>query len=407
MKRNFVLIFASVLAVGSASAADGLYYIGSEAQQSVPLKWVVGLDLTYDDNVTPGSVPQDSGTSLNPYVGCSFVSMTPQTTWDVYTRLGVITYLDKPSSVPDTTYPQLHAGINLTHRFDERLRLSSRNFISYELEPNYSYGFATSRQAGAYLFWESDNALGYRWFERLATYTGVNLTGLSYADLQNQDRFTWTLYNQFRYQLTPQQTVLTLDYRYGQTAASDLASDSTDQYILLGIEHRFSPNTILVARAGAQLRSVNVGGDSTNPFLEMALNSQINEDLMLKAFVRYSVEGYDTVQQISTATYDFSQRETLRVGVSGEYKISPMFSIFGGVDYIPANFKDGNLVAGTGAATVSGLSTDLVNISAGLTVKFTDNLYGTLSYNYTDATSDFAYQSYNRNRVTVGVRYEF
>jgi hypothetical protein len=43
----------------------------------------------------------------------------------------------------------------------------------------------------------------------------------------------------------------------------------------------------------------------------------------------------------------------------------------------------------------------------GLSVKFTDMLYGTVSYNYTDSESDFPDQSYNRNRISVGVRAEF
>ena len=409
MKRKFALISASLLAVGMATAADGLYYIGSEAQQSMPLKWVGGMDYTFDSNVTPGIAPKESANSLNPYVGMSFVNMTPQTTWDVYTRLGAIYYLNKPSSVPDTTYPQLRAGINLTHRFDERLRFSSRSFIAYELEPDYSYGFATSRQAGAYLYWETDNALGYRWSERLATYTGLTLNGLTYPDMQNQDRFTWTLYNQFRYQLTPQRTVLTFDYRYAQTTANGLASDTKDQYILLGIEHRFSPNTILIARGGLQLHSVNVGTDSTNPYLEMALNSQINEDFLLKGFVRYSVEGYDTVEQIGSALYSFSQRQTLRLGINAEYKLSPMFTIFSGVDYIPSVYNDGKLVTNNAGVphSASGFNSDLINLCVGLSVKFTDYLYGSVSYNYTDSTSDFANQAYTRNRITVGVRCEF
>ena len=409
MKRNFALLFVTVLAAGMASAADGLYYIGTEAQHTTPLKWAVGMDFSYDDNVTPGTAVTDSAFSVNPYVGLSFVNMTPQTTWDVYTRLGAVYYFDKPSTMNDSTYPQIRTGINLTHRFDERLRFSSRSFIAYELEPNYAYGFATSRQVGNYFFWETDNALGYRWSERLATYTGLTLTGLSYPDMKNQDRFTWTLYNQFRFQITPQQTVMTLDYRYGQTAANDFASDSTDQYVLLGVEHRFSPNTILVARGGLQLRTVDLGSNSSNPFLELAINSQINENFNIKGFVRYSVEGYDTVQQVDAGLYDFSQRQTLRIGLSAEYKISPMFSIFGGADYIPANFNDGKLVSPLVGPplTVSGMSESLVNVCLGLTVKFTDYLYGSLSYNYTDSTADFINQTYNRSRITVGLRCEF
>jgi len=409
MKHHLVLISASALAIGTASAAEGLYYIGTEAQQSMPLKWTAGLDLTYDDNVTPGTAQKDGAFSANPYVGLSFVNMTPQTTWDVYARLGAIYYFDKPNSLTDDVYPQIRAGVNLTHRFDERLRFSSNNFIAYELEPDYSYGFATSRQSGAYLYWQTDNSIGYRWSERFATYSGFTLMGLDYPDMQNQNRFTWTLYNQFRYQLTPQQTVLTFDYRYGQTTGDGYASDSTDQYILLGVEHRFSPNTILVARAGLQLRSVDQGTDTSNPYLELALNSKINQDFTIKGFARYGVEYYDTVQRVGLGLYDFSQRQTLRLGISAEYAISPMFTIFGGVDYIPASFNDGKLVSPAFGPpqTASGLSEDIINLSVGLSVKFNDFLYGSVSYNYTDSTSDFMFQDYTRNRITIGLRCEF
>jgi hypothetical protein len=409
MKRKFVHLVSAALTLGVATAAEGLYNIGSEAQESIPLKWAIGADLTYDDNVTPGYLPEEDSFSINPYVGLSFVNMTPQTTWDVYARVGAIYYFDQPKAATDSTYAQLRAGVNLTHRFDERLRLSSRNFVSYELEPDYAYGFATSRQAGEYLFWQTDNALGYRWSERLATYTGFTLTGLSYADIENQDRFTWTLYNQFRYQLTPQQTVLTLDYRYSDTIADGYASDSNDQYILAGIEHRFSPNTILIARAGLQIRSVDRGDNSNNPFAELTLHSQVNQDFLIKGFLRYSVEPYDTVQTIGSGIYDFSQRQTLRIGIAGEYKISPKLTLFGGVDYIPSTFDDGNLVypASGPPSTAGGYSTDLINLCMGLSVKFTDYLYGSVSYNYTDSSSDFLNQDYTRNRISIGLRCEF
>lgn len=233
MKRKIPFGLLGLLAVGSASG-QGLYYVGSEAQESLPLKWVVGASVIYDDNVSPGFVDAATGDSIeedsfavNPYVGMSFVNITPQTTWDVYARLGLIYYFDSPDYMDDT-YSQSRAGVNLTHRFSERLRFSSRNFISYELEPDYSYGYASSRTVGDYFFWQSDNSIGYRWTERFATYTGLSLTGTDYTDVDNNDRFTWELYNQFRYQLSPQ-TVLTADYRYSQTSGDGISSDSTDQ----------------------------------------------------------------------------------------------------------------------------------------------------------------------------------
>lgn len=410
MKNKFSLGLFGLLSAVSASA-QGLYYVGSETQESLPLKWVVGTNVTYDDNVAPGFGDKESSFGINPYVGLSFVNITPQTTWDVYARLGLVYYLDAPDGMDDTN-SQSRAGVNLTHRFSERLRFSSRNFISYELEPDYSYGYASSRQMSEYFYWQTNNSVGFRWTERFGTYTGFSLTGADYGDVENNNRFTWELYNQFRYQLGPQ-TVLTGDYRYAETSdPDDLASDSTDQYVLLGVEQRFSPNTIGIVRAGAQFRSVDDGDDTVSPYLELALNSRVTQQFSVRAFTRYGIESYDTVRAADEGLAEFSDRRTLRLGVSSEYAVSPMLSIFGGVDYIPSSFDEGETVTIPGSV-VGGTSTgnydeDIFNAYIGVSVKFNDFLTGTASYNFTRSTSDFPDQDdYNRNRISVGVSAEF
>jgi hypothetical protein len=409
MKRKFIPFFVSVLATGFVSAADGLYHIGSEAQESIPLKWSVGTSFTYDDNVNPGSKPEDGATSVDPYVNLSFVNVAPQSTLEVFARVGTLYYFDKPTATGSKDlYPECRAGVNLTQLFSERLRLVSRNYAAYEMEPDYSYGTATTRQSGQYLYLLTDNAIGFRWSERVGTYTGLLLNSFSYADVQNQDRFTWTLYNQFRFQLNPERTILTLDYRYSQVTASGFASDSSDHFILGGIEHRFTPNTILVARAGAQLHGVTTGESSTNPFLEMTVSTQPIQDFTLRGFIRYSVEPFDSVQVVENAYYDFTQRRTMRLGISSEYAVSTMISLLGGVDYIPATFDRGRKVTvGAGPATASGLSECLINSYLGFSVKLKTNIYGTVTYNYTNSTSDFAYREYTRNRISIGLRCDF
>ncbi|MBK1828559.1 hypothetical protein [Haloferula rosea] len=427
MKSKIFTLLAAAAAVSSASAAEGLYYVGSEAQESLPLKWTVGTNLTWDDNPTPTSgtiinpatglpFKDDSVLSLGGYAGLSFVNISPQSTLDVYARVGAIYYFDKPAAQQDDWTPEVRVGVNWTRRFTERLRFSTRNFFAYEMEPNYAYGFATTRQTDPYLYWQTNNSIGYRWTERFATYTGFSITGLDYDNtVRNSDRLTLGLYQQFRYQLNPR-SVLTFEYRYSQTEADGLAADSSSHYLLAGIEHRFSPNTILIARAGAQIRRSDAvfGSDGTNPFVELALRSQINSQFSVRAFARYSAEVYDTTRTVATlggaGLYDFDDRRTLRLGISSEYSISPMFSLFGGIDYIPASFDDGRLVgvtAGAPALTAGGIDEDIWNAYVGVSVKFTDYLYGTLSYNYTDSTSDFIGYNYDRNRVSLGLRAEF
>ncbi|WP_367870164.1 hypothetical protein [Luteolibacter sp. Populi] len=409
MKRSFLTTLAAASVIGAVQA--DLYHVSEEAQESMPLKWTAGINLTWDDNVNPtavGAGADDDAVSTNPYVGLSLVSITPQTTWDVYARVGAIYYFDEPKALgSEDLYGQFRAGVNFTHRVSERLRFSSRNHISYELEPDYAYGYATSRQVGEYLYWQTDNSVGYRWTERLATYTGFTLSELDYdSTVPNADRFTWTVYNQFRYQLTPQ-TVLTADYRYSETSGDGVASDSTNHYLLAGVEHRFSPNTIMIARVGAQFREVDsINGDNTtDPYAELMFNTRVNEAFMIRSFLRYGIEDYDTVVSTPFLT-EFDSRKTLRIGLSGDYAISQKLSVFGGVDYIMSDFEDGRLV-GTGLAAGGSPSEDLVNAYIGLSLKFTQNFSGDISYNYTDSSSDLPFRSYDRNRVNVGVRMEF
>ncbi|MES2923430.1 MAG: hypothetical protein V4819_17885 [Verrucomicrobiota bacterium] len=407
MKSKFSLGLFSLLSAASASA-QGLYYVGSEAQESLPLKWVVGTNVIWDDNVAPGYGPKESSFAINPYVGLSFVNITPQTTWDVYVRLGLVYYFDQPDiSGTSDVNSQSRAGINFTHRFSERLRFSSRNFIAYELEPDYAYGYASARQLSEYFYWQTDNSIGYRWTERFATYTGFSLTGADYGDVENNNRFTWELYNQARYQLGPQ-TVLTLDYRYAATSDPDGdASDSVDQYLLFGVEQRFSPNTIGILRAGAQFRTVDDGDDNISPYVEMAMNSQVNQQFSVRAFTRYGIEAYDTVRGTPGGLADFSDRRTLRFGLASEYAFTPVTSLFGGIDYVPASFRDGNIISNGVTGPVGDYDEDIVNAYIGVSVKFNDYLTGTLSYNYTHSDSDFPDQTYNRNRISLGLSAEF
>lgn len=390
----------------SVAPGQGLYYVGSEAQETIPLRWVVGSSVFHDDNVNPGSgASEDGSLGVNPYVGLSFVNITPQTTWDVYARLGLIYYFTAPEGVSDTNN-QSRAGVNLTHRVSERLRFSSRNFISYELNPDYSYGVASSARTGEYLYWQTDNSVGFRWSERLGTYTGFKLTGTSYSDSSNNDQLTSELYNQFRYQLGPQ-SVLTGDYRYAQNSSSGDAVDSSDQYLLAGLEHRFSPNTIGIVRAGMQLHDVEGDESYNSPYLEFAMNSQVSQQFSVRAFARYGIESNDTVQFHPDDGYSlFNDVQTFRIGISSEYVISPMFSIFGGVDYIPTSYAGGSQLNAP-FANVSDLDRDLINAHIGVSAKFNDYLTGTLSYNYTDSTSDIENDDYTRNRINLGISAEF
>lgn len=403
MKKQ-IIAGSVILASAGLATAQGLYDVAPniDAKESSPLKWNAGISYGYDDNVTPTLGNNDEVSYANAYVGASLVSITPQTTWDIYGRIGAIYYFDDIQAAgSDDVYGQGRIGINWAHRVSERLRFSSRNYVAYELEPDYSYAFASDRLIDEYLHYQSDNAVGYRWTERFATYTGFTVRGLEYANASsNNDRQTYSIYNQFRYRAS-EQTVWTLDYRYSWTDSSGTAGDSTNHYVLLGVEHRFSPTAVLAVKAGVQMRDVDNGTDSDQPFVEAALRSRMNDQLSVRAFARYSVEDYGT----SFAGFTYDTNNTLRIGLSADYVVSPQLTLHAGVNYIMTDLEDGRTVPG--GAPVADTDTDLINLYLGFSYQINEGMYLTGSYNWTDSDSDIAVRNYERNRASLGLRFDF
>jgi len=408
MKKATFFAVASIAAVGTVSS-QGLYFLQDEVQESIPAKWTVGMNLVWDNNfnptITSGPGFEEEAWSLNPYAAVTLTNVSPQTTLDLYARVGVNYYL-QDSELPgasDTT-GNGRLGLDLTHRFSERLRFSSTNFLAYEMEPEYSYGLSTARSGGdPYTYWSSDNSVGYRWTDRVGSFTGINFTNYL-GNGAVSDRSSWSIYHQMRYQFAPR-TVLTGQYKYEQWTGD--ASDSTNHYITLGLEHRLNPTSVFLLDIGAQLREVDGGDSTTSPYFQAALNSQLNSRFSVRGFMRYGIEDYDTIRNVDSSSYEYNDQRTLRIGLSGDYALSPRLSLFGGVDYISTNFDKGLIVSGPGALTDEGATEDILNLYIGLRAKFTDTLTGECSINYTDSASDFLGNDYDRLRLSMGVNYSF
>ena len=403
MKKQFISGSVLLASIGSI-AAQGLYDIAPniDAQESLPIKWTAGFNVGWDDNFAALSGQDESIAFAHAYIGASLVNITPQTTWDVYANVGARVNIDAPSNIGDDVDPQFRLGFNWAHRVSERLRFSSRNHVGYETEPDFDTGFGGDSAAGQYFVYSSDNAVGYRWTERLATYTGVRFNGIIFEEdfFEDNDRFIYGFYNNFRYSLN-QQTVLTLGYRYSRTSTEGSAGDSTNQFITGGVEHRFSPTSVLTLRAGTQIRDVDGGDSSTNPFIEGALRTQLSERFSIRSFVRYSVEDFGS----SFEGFTFDTNRALRFGVTGNYQVSPKLSVHGGVNYIRTEFEDGRSVVG--GPDPSDFDQDVINLNAGFSYAIRNGLFLTGNYNWSESDSDEGFRSFNRNRASLGVRVDF
>ena len=286
----------------------------------------------------------------------------------------------------------------------------NHSLVAYELEPAYSYGYATSRVLGAYTTWSTDNAVGYRFTERVGNYFGCRVMNTTYTDAEDNDRFNWELYTQFRYQLSPQ-TVLTPEYRFSQLEANGVASDSTNHYLTFGAEREFSSTLKGVFAAGVQYREVDQGTSSSSPYLQLAINAQVNKDFKVSAFTRYGIEAYDTVltdPDPAIGSVEFDDKRTLRIGLSSDYVISPSLSLTGGLDYTPSSFEKGRSVAEPAYnGSISDAYENLLNAYVGLTFKINEIFSINSYYTYTNSSSDVSDRSSDRNRISVGASAKF
>ena len=402
MTKNFSAFAAIGMSLAGSLCAQSLYDLAPDdaETESIPLNWTAGVNFGIDDNPTPLLGNDDSSAFGQAYIGASFLTNTPQSTLSVGVQVGVIHYFDNLDAlgqgVDDTSFT-VSGFANYTRHISERLRFVSRNRLAYELEPDFSEGFQSQRQVGNFLTWSTDQALGYRWSERLATYTGIRLNGIVFDDINDADRFTWTLYNDFRYQLS-QRTVATLTYRYSETEGDGDVTDSRNQFILAGLEHRFSQNTTGTIRAGAQIRDVDNGEDSTNPYLEASLRTQVNPRLGINAYARYSTEDY--ARSLGGSIY--SGTDTLRLGFTADYQVSQALSLTGGVNYARLSYED--LISGPGEDSVD---EDLFNTFIGFDLKVAANVTVNGRYNFEDLSSDAGNRDYERNRYTLGVSTTF
>jgi hypothetical protein len=433
------LIPAACLGCLGIASGQGLYNImpyEDDPAEGLPLHWTVALNLGYDNNPSPvlsdcPGFDSDGAMYVSGSIQGNFVMQSPRTVIDAWARLGVTYYIDEIQQTSaigttvgssDDTFYTTQFGLNVTHNVNERLRIRSRSNFSYEQEPDYDSGLATDRRQGQYFRYSTDNSVGYRWTERLGTVTGYRLNGVVWQDSAAQDSMTHTIYNQFRYR-TSERTVLTADVRYGIQNNSGYG-DSDSIYLLLGAEHEFSETTVGVLRVGAQRFSPDGGSDSWSPYVEGTIRTQVNEQFGLRAFVYYGAEGRDRSvwthdcdifmpMPTSTASLvNFDQRNILRIGSQGSYVVSESLTVFGGVNVVFDSYKDGTYLlngvrsgtpffAGTSAPDFDEM---IYNLNIGASVKLTENVYMTGSYNYSNSSSDADIRDYDRQRIQLGIQ---
>ncbi len=379
--------------LSGVASAQGLFDVNPNEieSESSPLRYTAGLNFGHDDNINPtsGAAEEDS-TYVSGNLGVNLVVRGPQTSWDVSAVVGATHYLDTTSS-DDTVY-NARIAFNLNHRINERLRYVTRNFFNYGLDLGSFYGPITARQLEEYIYFSTDHAVGYRWTDRLATYTGVTYSTLDY-DGSSNDVDSLGLYNTFRYTVSPQ-TVLTATYRYSNSEFGT-GSDRSSQYATVGFEQKLTSSSYVTVSVGAQFAS------GTSPFGQVSYVNNINNQLKARLYARYSQEDVDTIFPIGGGLSErYTDKTSLRIGAALDYALSPQVTLTVGGNYTQSDFE--------GAPTLLDGDVDLFNAYASVAYKVNEAFSVSASVNHTTSdASNIPNRDYDRNRYQIGVNYSF
>jgi len=386
--------------VGSASQGTDAAYVVSGGSGMVPFgrrpfQLTLSVQNGYDDNISSSSTDRHGTWFTNENVTLSYDFGTPRTQINLRAGGGIAYYFDRPG---DRNY-DLNGFLALlfTHKISPRLILSESTYLTYQVEPDFALDTGLDRRSGNYLYTSNKFSVAYNWAPRFSTITSYTLSRTSYDDQSTgffEDRFEHTFGNEFRFLAWPT-TTLVGEYRFQIIDYDGFPRDSTTNFLLTGLDHNFSPRFNVSLRGGVEFRSYDNFGDRTDPYFESTLTYQLARDSFISWTNHYGIEEPDVL----TA----SSRTAFRTGLQVQYGVTQRIMTKLGFYYE----HDEN----SGGAPVGGISSSFAEDSYALALSaqysFNRNWAVATGYDFTDVESGALFRSYSRNRVYLGLNFNF
>ena len=377
---------------GAEQAITGGPANGTSGFSKLPFELTLNVREGYDDNPDNASNNKQSSWFTNGGIDVAYDFGDPRLQLNLVAGAGG-TYYYEHIAIQDYDI-DLHGGLNITYKANPRLTLSSKLYLAYLTEPNFTYGSGINARVGNYFFTTDQFTAAYQWLPRFSTATSYTIDALNYdssAIGQSEDRVENTFGNEFRFLLVPT-TTLVAEYRYEIVSYLHSGNnDSTTHYLLGGIDHNFTPRFLASLRAGAQFRDYDQTPNRTEPYVEATVTYASGKSSSLSWTTRYGLEEPDFVQVQS--------RTTFRTGLQIKQELMSRFTAQLGLYYQ----HDDN----QGSATIQSFTENSVDVAVSAHYAITHYLGLEAGYNYTDVTSGFSALEYNRNRVFAGLNFAF
>jgi hypothetical protein len=347
----------------------------------------------YDDNVnasSSGGSTSSTGGSGSAYtsgnVALSYTpGISPRTQLSLTTGGGFTYYFDR------TGYnPTAYLGLSLTHKPSRRMTLSLSVFAAYQSQPDLSTNLGSNQQLGSFIHSTDLISLSYSWTPRFSTVTSYTFGLLKYDGSAGllQNRMEHTLAEQFQYLLWPT-TTGAAEYRYGIIDYESAPLDSTTNFLLAGLDHKFTPRLNAHFRVGVELRSSESNGFQAGPYFESSLTYIFRHNGSLIWTNSYSIEESNTPGGSSAPS--FRTGLTLNYGFTGRLSASlPLFYV-----------HSGNQSGGSSSS-----SEDTIDIGPSLNYSINRHFSANLGYHYTEVSGSVS-SSYSRNNYFAGLNFSF
>jgi len=377
-------------ATGSAFERVGVGWL-----PGIPIQITAGGDAGYDDNVT----------------------LQPSGEGSIFTRENVVLTYNRPgertqffvmgvgrfSQYFDVSGQNETAGnvtLSLTHNFSSRLSFYASVFGTYQNQPNFQSNVGPENVVSPFFDTVDIFALTYHWSLRLSLVTSYTFERVQYISSSNgnsqngvqntlaQNRIQNTFSEKFQFSLTSR-TVLVGEYRFETINYDTAPTDSTTNFVLVGVNHNLTEHLIVHVRGGESFRSLENEGTTASPYFEGTLG-YVSSNHSLNWLSSYGYESPTATGATTTKTW--------RTGLNLTYDLTSRLSSTTGVFY----HHDEN-TGGTGSTGTQ----DTFDLTLGL--RYTINKRFSLHADYTHTTlgSLGTTPGYSRNRYSAGLSYTY
>lgn len=351
----------------------------------------------YDDNVSTSNDFKQESSFIGANLGIAYDFGDARTQITLGAGAGFTFYLDDIKDFTGVTTNDYdintYISLNLSHKVNARLTLSTVDYLSYSSEPDFTIAQGINRRAGNYFYTNDKFTASYMWTPRFSTATSYTLGILHYDDDfigMFSNRVENTFGNEFRFALQPA-TLLVAEYRFQVISYEDNNLDTNTHFVLGGFDHSFNPRFNVSVRAGAQIRQYDEGGDKTAPYFEGTLNYSIAKQTSIAWTNRYAIEEPDIAS--------YQSREVFRTGIQVRHNITDRLTGNLGMYYEHSDYDS--------APGVSSFTENAYDLAVSLRYGFTRYLGVEAGYNFTTVWGDVGFREYDRNRVWGGLNFAF